>query len=74
VSDETVLQALRDLQAAIERLQQEIRSKDSEVARLRAEVAERDARIRALGEQALHLLDLLHETRARAAPPTAVKP
>jgi hypothetical protein len=74
VTDEAVLQALRDLQSSLDRLHQEMRAKDAEIVRLRESLAERDARIRGLGEQALHLLDLLHEERARSAPGAPPKP
>ncbi len=69
VSDASVLAAIRELQATLERLRTDLASKDAELARLRESLAERDARIRGLGEQALHLLDLLHEARGSSAAP-----
>lgn len=69
MSQDAVAAALRDLQASVDRLRADTQAKDAEIARLREAVAERDGRIRALGEQALHLMDLLHEARA-AVPPS----
>ncbi|HKE00991.1 MAG TPA: hypothetical protein VKE69_08280 [Planctomycetota bacterium] len=68
--DDSVLAALRDLRAAVDGLRSDLRAKDEELGRLREAVSERDARLRALGEQTLHLLDLVHEMRAeRTASP-----
>lgn len=74
MTEDAHLQALRELQVSVERFREELRAKDGEIARLREAVAERDARIRGLGEQALHLLDLLHQSRAEAASKAASKP
>jgi hypothetical protein len=74
VNDEAVASALRELRASVEGLRAQLeslrgegRQRDAELSRLREELADREARIRGLGEQALHLLDLVHELRAERA-------
>lgn len=63
MTDHNIETALRELKEAVDRLRTDLRGKDEELARLRQALADRDDRIRALGEQTLHLLDLLQEAR-----------
>ncbi|MFN0204888.1 MAG: hypothetical protein ACKVS6_01080 [Planctomycetota bacterium] len=65
MTDASVETALRELKAAVEKLRGELVSKDHELEKLRALLADREERIRNLGDQALHLLDLLHEARSK---------
>jgi chromosome segregation ATPase len=67
VSQDSLTAALTELRASLERFQDQLAAKDAEIRQLREALSEREARIRALGEQALHLLDLLHESRAELA-------
>jgi predicted nucleic acid-binding Zn-ribbon protein len=67
-ASDPIVAALRDLRAAVERVQQDLRAKDDEIRELRGVVREREARLQALSEQTIHLLDLLHEARAQSAP------
>lgn len=67
MADEQLLHAVQELKDAIREFRADLQSRDAEIVKLREALADRDARIRGLGDQALHLLELLQEARARAA-------
>lgn len=65
---DSLRKAMEELQRSVEALRSDLRAKDAELERLRSALADREARLRGMSEQALHLLDLLHESRAANLP------
>ncbi|MBI3819830.1 MAG: hypothetical protein HY286_14130 [Planctomycetes bacterium] len=63
--NDSLANAITDIRRSVDALREDLRAKDAEIRRLQELLNDRDARIRGLGEQALHLLDLLHEARAK---------
>lgn len=67
MDSEALTQAVRELQRSIEAMREDLRAKDAEITRLRDLLADRETRLKGMGDQALHLLELLHEARSREA-------
>ena len=63
MNQDAVAAALRELQQSVDRIRTDLAAKEAEISKLRESLAERDGRIRALGEQTTHLLELIHEQR-----------